>query len=147
MPKLESHESMSDVTYGDNLWHYHWFEQSRLVFYYWSKIILVSMNQFLHPKIKIGCHQVLILHSLYLWKTRFLYLNIFFRYILAISLTCNPLDLTPRPLAHISFTYRKLNMDVFSVLNGFLGCVDSTQKIFLKFFHAQGLFQTSWFTS
>ena len=32
--------------------------------------------------------------------------------------------LTPnRPLAHTSFTYRKLNMDVFSVLNGFLGHV------------------------
>ena len=52
--------------------------------------------------------------------------------------------LTPiRPLAHTSFTYRKLNMDGFSVLNGFLGYVDSTQKIFLKFLHAQGLFQTS----
>ena len=53
-------------------------------------------------------------------------------------------SLTPnRPLAHTSFTYRKLNMDDFSVLNGFLGYVDSTQKIFLKFLHAQGLFQTS----
>jgi hypothetical protein len=52
--------------------------------------------------------------------------------------------LTPNmPVAHTSFTYRKLNMDGFSVLNGFLGYVDSTQKIFLKFFHAQGLFQTS----
>ena len=31
-------------------------------------------------------------------------------------------DLTPnRPLAHTSFTYRKLNMDGFSILNGFLG--------------------------
>ena len=50
--------------------------------------------------------------------------------------------LTPnRPLAHTSFTYRKLNMDGFSVLNGFLGYVDSTQKIFLKFLHAQGLFR------
>ena len=42
---------------------------------------------------------------------------------------CVPL--TPnRPLAHTSFTYRKLNMDGFSVLNGFLGYPDSTQKIF-----------------
>ena len=53
-------------------------------------------------------------------------------------------SLTPNsPLVHTSFTYRKLNMDGFSVLNGFLGYVDSTQKIFLKFLHAQGLFQTS----
>ena len=52
--------------------------------------------------------------------------------------------LTPdRPLAHTSFTYQKLNMDGFSVRNGFLGYPDSTQKIFLKFLHAQGLFQTS----
>ena len=52
--------------------------------------------------------------------------------------------LTPnRPVAHTSFTYRKLNMDDFSVLYGFLGYLDSTQKIFLKFLHAQGLFQTS----
>ena len=56
--------------------------------------------------------------------------------------------LTPnRPLLHTSFTYPKLNMDGFSILNGFFGYVDSTQKIFLKFFHAQGFFQTSWFTS
>ena len=34
-------------------------------------------------------------------------------------------------------------MDGFSVLNVFLECVDSTQKIFLKFLHAQGLFQAS----
>ena len=52
--------------------------------------------------------------------------------------------LTPnRPLVHTSFTYPKLNMDSFSVLNSSLGYVDSTQKIFLKFLHAQGLFQTS----
>ena len=38
--------------------------------------------------------------------------------------------LTPnRPLVHTSFTYPKLNMDGFSVLNGSLGYVDSTQKI------------------
>ena len=46
-----------------------------------------------------------------------------------------------------SFTYPNLNMDGFSILNGFLGYVYSTQKIFLKFLHAQGLFQNSWFTS
>ena len=46
-------------------------------------------------------------------------------------------------MTHTSFTYQKLNMDCFSVLNGFLGYPDSTQKIFLKFLHAQGLFQTS----
>ena len=56
--------------------------------------------------------------------------------------------LTPnRPLVHTSFTYPKLNMDGFSILNGFLGYIHSTQKIFLKFLHAGGLFQTSWFTS
>ena len=39
--------------------------------------------------------------------------------------------LTPnRPLAHTSFTYRKLNMDGFSDPNGHLGHVDSTQKYF-----------------
>ena len=49
--------------------------------------------------------------------------------------------LTPnRPLVHTSFTHPKLNMDGFSVLNGFLGYLDSTQKIFLKFLHAQDLF-------
>jgi hypothetical protein len=52
--------------------------------------------------------------------------------------------LTPnRPLVQTSFTYPKLNMDGFSVLNGSLGYGDSTQKIFLKFLHAEGLFQTS----
>ena len=52
--------------------------------------------------------------------------------------------LTPnRPLAHTSFTYRKLNLDGFCVLNGFLGYPDSTQIFFLKFLHAQGVFQTS----
>ena len=53
--------------------------------------------------------------------------------------------LTPnRPLAHTSFMYRKLNMDSFSVLNGSLGYVDSTQKVE---WNAQNLFQKICFTS
>ena len=42
----------------------------------------------------------------------------------------NPIFLTPnRPLVHTSFTYPKLNMDGFSVLNGSLGYEDSTQEV------------------
>ena len=56
--------------------------------------------------------------------------------------------LTPnRPVAHTSFTYRKLNMDVFSVLNGSLGYVDSTQEVKWNSLHAQSLFQKAFFTS
>ena len=56
--------------------------------------------------------------------------------------------LTPnRPVAHTSFTYRKLNMDVFSVLNGSLGYLDSTQEVEWNSLHAQSLFQTIFFTS
>ena len=56
--------------------------------------------------------------------------------------------LTPnRPVAHTSFTYRKLNMDVFSVLDGSLGYVDSTQEVEWNSLHAQSLFQKAFFTS
>ena len=34
-----------------------------------------------------------------------------------------------RPLVHTSFTYLKLNMDGFSLLDGSLGYVDSTQEV------------------
>ena len=38
--------------------------------------------------------------------------------------------LTPnKPLIHTSFTYSKLNMDDFSVPDGPLGYVDSTQEV------------------
>ena len=56
--------------------------------------------------------------------------------------------LTPnRPLAHTSFTYRKLNMDGFSALNDFLGYVDTTQEKEWNSLHAQSLFQKIFFTS
>ena len=47
--------------------------------------------------------------------------------------------LTPnRLLVHTSFTYRKLNMDGFSVLNGSLGCQDSTWQVECNSLHAEG---------
>ena len=46
--------------------------------------------------------------------------------------------LTPnRPLVHTSFTYPKLNMDGFSLLNGSLGYVDSTQEVEWNSLHAE----------
>ena len=48
--------------------------------------------------------------------------------------------LTPdKPLIHTSFTYSKLNMDVFSVLTGPspLGYEDKTQEVEWKSLHAQ----------
>ena len=57
-------------------------------------------------------------------------------------------DITPnRPLAHTSFTYRKLNLDGFSVLNVFLGYVDSTQEVEWNSLRAKSLFQKVFFTS
>ena len=56
--------------------------------------------------------------------------------------------LTPnRPVTHTSLTYRKLNMDVFSVLNGSLGYVDSTQEVKWNSPHAQSLCHQAFFTS
>ena len=49
--------------------------------------------------------------------------------------------------AHTSFTYRKLNMDIFSVLNGSLGYLDSTQEVEWNSLYAQMLFQKIFFTS
>ena len=63
-----------------------------------------------------------------------------FRYIYC-SLTPN------KTLTHTSFTYRKLNMDSFSVPNGSLGYLDSTQEVEWNSLHAQSLFQKAFFTS
>ena len=42
-----------------------------------------------------------------------------------------------RPVVHTSFTYPKLNMDGFSVLNGSLGYEDSTKEVEWNSLHAQ----------
>ena len=44
-------------------------------------------------------------------------------------------------ITHTSFTYSKLNMDEICGLKFYLLYVHTSQKIFLKFLHAQGLFQ------